>query len=208
MNNDIPSFGMSMQDVTESLRGQCYDLHLTAVASWLYSMIQQRDAALAQLEQLKGIKPELPPFPLQGTGLPRYGIRWNGQKEPLTVPFDDGYWTPYHLALTQNAELSAQVEVLRSASAKAVNFIKNGVELGFIRMPDADCPDPAHGTLPALESALSVMPTQCLHQIQSGAFKAGFYKAKSVYNCELGQCSIALNEYVEEYADRVKRGEV
>lgn len=51
---EIPCLGMSLQDVTESLRGQCYDLHLTAVASWVYSMIQQRDEALAQNAELAG----------------------------------------------------------------------------------------------------------------------------------------------------------
>ncbi len=69
-----------------------------------HTLKAERDAALTQLEQLKGIKPELPPFQPQGEGLLRYGIRWNGPTEPLTVPFDDGYWTPYHLALAQNAD--------------------------------------------------------------------------------------------------------
>ncbi|MGV8822974.1 hypothetical protein [Methylibium petroleiphilum] len=36
----------------------------------------------------------------------------------------------------------------------ARRFIKNGVALGYIRMPDADCPDPAHDTLPLIERAL------------------------------------------------------
>lgn len=36
-------------------------------------------------------------------------------------------------------------------------FIKNGVELGYIRMPDADCPDPAHGTLPLIERAMRIL---------------------------------------------------
>lgn len=68
-------------------------------------VVAGRDKALAQAEQLKGIKPELPPRPPQGEGLPRYGINWNGPEQPLTVPMDDGYWTPYHLALARNAEL-------------------------------------------------------------------------------------------------------
>lgn len=36
-------------------------------------------------------------------------------------------------------------------------FIKNGVALGYIRMPDADCPDPAHGTLPLIERAMRIL---------------------------------------------------
>jgi hypothetical protein len=49
-------------------------------------------------DKLRGIKPELGPFPPEGEGLPRYGIRWNGPQEPLAVPMSDGYWTPWHLA--------------------------------------------------------------------------------------------------------------
>ena len=63
---------------------------------------QIRDAldwAIAELERLRGITPELPPRPPRGEGLPRYGIRWNGPTEPLAVPMDDGYWTPWHLAV-------------------------------------------------------------------------------------------------------------
>lgn len=33
------------------------------------------------------------------------------------------------------------------------------------------------------------------------AFKAGFYKAKSVYKCELGQCKTDLEEWAAEHAD-------
>lgn len=51
-----------------------------------------------EVKRLKGIQPELPPRPPASEGLPRYGISWNGPDKPLTVPMDDGYWTPYHLA--------------------------------------------------------------------------------------------------------------
>lgn len=57
---------------------------------------------LEQLEalctQLRGLTPEPPPRPPEGEGLPRYGLRWNGPGQPLSVPMDDGYWTPWHLA--------------------------------------------------------------------------------------------------------------
>ena len=33
-----------------------------------------------------------------GCGMPRYGIRWDGPTEPVAVPMEDGYWTPWHLA--------------------------------------------------------------------------------------------------------------
>ena len=49
-------------------------------------------------EALRGLVPELPPYPPEGDGLPRFGLRWNGPAQPLAVPMEDGYWTPYHLA--------------------------------------------------------------------------------------------------------------
>lgn len=53
---------------------------------------------IADNERLRGLKPDLPPRPPEGNGLPRYGLRWNGPTEPLAVQMDDGYWTPWHLA--------------------------------------------------------------------------------------------------------------
>lgn len=52
----------------------------------------------ARVTELEGLRPELPPMPPEGKGLPRYGIRWNGPQQPLAVPMADGYWTPHHLA--------------------------------------------------------------------------------------------------------------
>lgn len=51
-----------------------------------------------RVTELEGLRPELPPMPPEGKGLPRYGIRWNGPQQPLAVPMADGYWTPHHLA--------------------------------------------------------------------------------------------------------------
>lgn len=33
--------------------------------------------------------------------LPRYGIKWQGPQEPICVPMEDGYWTPWHLAVNE-----------------------------------------------------------------------------------------------------------
>jgi hypothetical protein len=52
----------------------------------------------AECEKLRGLTPEPPPRPPEGQGLPRYGLRWTGPGIPLSVPMDDGYWTPWHLA--------------------------------------------------------------------------------------------------------------
>ena len=112
-------------------------------------------------------------------------------------------------ALAQNAELVAQVESLRSASVKAVNFIENGVEFGFIRMPDADCPDPAHYTLPALHAALSATPAQCLRQIQATAGRLGFIDGYSQAQSDPFTANdTEIELYADEYAERVKAGEL
>lgn len=73
--------------------------------------MQERDAARAEVEALRGITPELPPRPPDGGGLPRYGLRHNGQSMPVSVPLIDGYWTPRHLAI-------AQVEALRADAVR------------------------------------------------------------------------------------------
>lgn len=52
----------------------------------------------AEISALRGLTPGLPPRPPEGQELPRYGLRWNGPSQPLAVPMEDGYWTPWHLA--------------------------------------------------------------------------------------------------------------
>lgn len=55
-------------------------------------------------------------------------------------------------------DVAGLVEALEQARL----FIRNGVELGYIRMPDADTPDPAHDTLPMIDAALAA------HRAQQG----------------------------------------
>lgn len=81
-------------------------------------------AAQAQIEKLRGLTPELPPrFPPNPTELPAYGIRWNGEGQPLAVPMDDGYWTPWHIAIvaveTLRHDLAAAKESLAVETAAA-----------------------------------------------------------------------------------------
>ena len=47
----------------------------------------------------------------------------------------------------------AKVERMDEALVLAEQFITNGVDLGYIRMPDIGTPDPAHLTLPAIRAA-------------------------------------------------------
>ena len=64
-------------------------------------------ALVAEIDQLKGLMPDWPPRPPDGEGLPRYGLRWNGPQQPLAVPMNDGYWTPWHLAHQLKAEVDS-----------------------------------------------------------------------------------------------------
>jgi hypothetical protein len=54
-----------------------------------------------------------------------------------------------------NARLIAAAPEMYEALKAAEQFISNGIEVGFIRMPDADTPDPAHNTLPAVRAAIA-----------------------------------------------------
>ncbi len=76
--------------------------------------VQERDEARAEVERLRGVQPEVPPRPPNGLDLPRYGLRWNGPTEPVPVPTEGGYWTPWHLA---EAALRAAAECQREACA-------------------------------------------------------------------------------------------
>lgn len=79
---------------------------MTILVQQLRADIEQFKAEIERLtveiEKLKGVKPDFLPRLSQGEGLPRFGIRWNGPTEPLAVPMDDGYWTPWHLAAPSN----------------------------------------------------------------------------------------------------------
>lgn len=67
-----------------------------------------------------------------------------------------------HAAVNSNHD--GEVAAVRAAAAGAMyralknaeRFIANGIELGFIRMPDPGTPDPAHHTLPEIEAALAM----------------------------------------------------
>jgi hypothetical protein len=54
-----------------------------------------------------------------------------------------------------NARLIAAAPELLEALEAARQFIRNGIELGYITMPDAGTPDSAHDTLPMIEAAIA-----------------------------------------------------
>lgn len=84
------------------------------------------------------------------------GRRWRKKVGGLWCEFCGGKWLPLdvqdmshgYVAIEQSAPI--ELEALRLAR----EFIVNGVENGYIRMPDADTPDSAHDTLPKIEAAL------------------------------------------------------
>jgi hypothetical protein len=53
-----------------------------------------------------------------------------------------------------NARLIAAAPEMLEALKRAQNFIRNGVEYGYIRLPDPELRDPANQTLPAVEAAI------------------------------------------------------
>lgn len=52
---------------------------------------------------------------------------------------------------------ATQLATIRLGLTAAKSFIANGIELGFVRMPDADCPDPAHNTPKLIDDALALL---------------------------------------------------
>ena len=105
--------------------------------------------------------------------------------------------------------LIAQVEVLKPLARRCLWGAINWNDHNFEPLHKY-CRDSAKeagvSTIDQANALLEATPTQCLREIQADSFKAGFYKAKAVYNCELGQCSSELNAYVEEYAERIREG--
>lgn len=66
------------------------------------------------------------------------------------------------------AKMSKPTNAGALAALKAARqFITNGVELGFIRMPDSDTPDPAHDTLPMIEGAIAELEAKASTQRDS-----------------------------------------
>jgi len=75
-------------------------------------LLAEIDRLNADVERLKGIKPELGLLPPDiGDGsIRRYGIKWNGPQQPLALPMGDGYWTPWHIATEEIGRLNGLVE--------------------------------------------------------------------------------------------------
>lgn len=59
----------------------------------------------------------------------------------------------------QRASEAVRVQAL-AALESAQRFIRNGVEFGYVRMPDADTPDPAHQTPGLIDAAIRALSAQ------------------------------------------------
>ena len=55
----------------------------------------------------------------------------------------------------QGCRAADRIEALEAALRCADQFITNGIELGYIRMPDADTPDSAHKTPSIIRATLA-----------------------------------------------------
>ncbi|MDN7892370.1 hypothetical protein QZM93_27545, partial [Burkholderia cepacia] len=67
------------------------------------------------------------------------------------------YTAPPAQVATRQGLTEIEYEKVRLGLHAAKHFIANGIELGFIRMPDADCPDPAHDTPKLIDEALAIL---------------------------------------------------
>lgn len=63
-------------------------------------------------------------------------------------------WQAWVSVREADARLIAAAPKMLTALLAAQQFIRNGIALGFIRMPDADCPDSAHNTPPLIDEAI------------------------------------------------------
>lgn len=113
------------------------------VASFIHSAPADLRALLDEVERLQGIVPDAsPPEPEvndaeRAPQLPRYGIRWNGPKTPITVPMEDGYWTPWHIAAGQvrrlwvrGDDMQRDIERLRGIIFEARESVERDFDWG------------------------------------------------------------------------------
>ncbi|CAD0264178.1 hypothetical protein DENIT_20061 [Pseudomonas veronii] len=96
------------------------------------ALIESMSTQLAELEKLHGGELGLPK-----EGWPEYHKRKMESLRDLT-------------AGRYERKVADQVELLQLAR----QFFVNGVELGYIQMPDADTPDSAHDLVPKIDAAL------------------------------------------------------
>jgi hypothetical protein len=80
-------------------------------------------------------------------------VYFGGCPEATNVCNDSGHVGSFETA--EDARLASAAPEMFDALRLARMFIINGIELGFIRMPDKSTHDPVHDTLPSIEAALA-----------------------------------------------------
>lgn len=78
---------------------------------------------------------------------------YDSNDEICFIAFDGAESSPEKTAAI--VAIVNQRYALLEALEKAKQFIENGIELGYIRMPDSDTPDSAHQTLPIINAAIA-----------------------------------------------------
>lgn len=111
------------------------------------------------IEELKRLAEAATPGPwyAEGGTINKDVIYVYSERSDFEVCHGDASDSDYIAAANPAAilELIRQWDELLAALREARMFIRNGIELGFIRMPDADTPDPAHDTLPHIEAVIA-----------------------------------------------------
>jgi hypothetical protein len=126
-----------------------------AIAEWgEFPEIAEARAALAVQAEVQPVAQQIMDLILDEC---RY---WQGRDEARRGGFACLYAKAREVydasAQAKQPDASALVEALEAARL----FIANGIELGYIRMPDPETPDPAHDTLPKIETALAAYRAQ------------------------------------------------
>ena len=78
------------------------------------------------------------------------------------------YWVEEDLCsqCVETDKLQDAAPELLKALEKANQFITNGVEFGYIRMPNSDCPDAAHETPDIIRAAIAKAKGESREQVQ------------------------------------------
>lgn len=117
--------------------------------------VEYRDKLIAELEStLAAVKAENAELEF----LLNEGGTWEQQLKAVEAERDEA--RAYHEHFVAENEINkgratvaeSTSALLREALTAAQRFIRNGIELGYIRMPTG--PDPAHDTLPMIDAAL------------------------------------------------------
>ncbi|BAO20645.1 hypothetical protein [Pseudomonas phage PPpW-3] len=95
-------------------------------------------------------------------------------------------------------QMDEQVAILRLAR----QFVVNGVDLGYITMPDPETPDPAHDLVPKIDAALSVSaePSAPVEIDERAAFEEWYIRDVGPGLANLSRANAGSRTYIDEDA--------